>query len=303
MSQAPNPTVSIITVNYKQHDCTAECIQRTVQAIERSGVPWEIIIIDNDSPDESYPRLRERFEEQSAVKVIRAVRNGGYGYGNNVGVGASSGDVLWFLNSDAYVAKLWDINRLLDLVKAPETGLVATASTDERGVAQPVGGGDASFVWFMLSTLRLGAMFRRNKNFQPAISYLAKSLHIRPFVRYLEAFGHDQGAEVKQTTLVTGASFLCRRTVFERLKGFDEHFFLYDEDIDLSVRSVRAGYQNYICRYAAIVHSGSKTVGQQPPEEIARIKKASRLYYADKHFVGWRREIIKGLTRVTYRWL
>ena len=86
--------VSIIIVNYNTYALTSACIQSIIDHTE--GISYEIIVVDNASTDGS----KEKLESDRRIRYIYSEKNGGFGYGNNIGMKVASGDFLFLLNSD-----------------------------------------------------------------------------------------------------------------------------------------------------------------------------------------------------------
>ena len=94
LTNSINTSVSIIIVNYRTPDLTQACIDSIYT--HTKGVDFEIIVVDNCSMDESVNRL----SKDHRIKLIVSPRNGGFGYGNNLGMKVARGKYLFLLNSD-----------------------------------------------------------------------------------------------------------------------------------------------------------------------------------------------------------
>ena len=86
--------VSIIIINYNTCKMTCECIDSIVE--KTHGISYEIILVDNASTDGS----KEFFEKDERIAYIYSERNGGFGYGNNLGMKVAKGKYFFLLNSD-----------------------------------------------------------------------------------------------------------------------------------------------------------------------------------------------------------
>ena len=210
------PRASIIVVNYNGREYLTQCLCSLLDEDHRD---YEIIVVDNASTDGSAEHVEERFPE---VTVIRNETNYGFGQGNNLAVQRANGEYLAFLNPDATVEPGW-LKALMEALQTdPQAGL---ATSKILLLADPgrinTCGNDVHFTGLTLCR-GMGA-------------------------------GRHAFAELEEVSAVSGAAFVARKDVFETLGGFDESFFLYMEDTDLSLRARLAGCR---CLYApqSVVH-------------------------------------------------
>jgi N-acetylglucosaminyl-diphospho-decaprenol L-rhamnosyltransferase len=298
---ATAPRFSIVTVNYNNAALLQEVMARTLKALR--GLDYEVIVVDNGSSDDSLAVLSQHYEAVPRVRVLASGRNGGFGFGCNCGARAAQAPVLWFLNSDAWIADLTGLQRALDLVLAPGTGMLGTTALLQDGSVTPQAGSDMSFSYFMLSSFRPGRVFRSLPlPVRAALIFLLRRLP-GIFGRY--ASSHEHAAQVEPYAVrgVGGASFLVERHKFEERGGFDEGFFLYDEDGDLCLRFLAAGLTNYIEPTVTILNYLSATTSKVPKLQLKHIKRASRLRLVRKHFSGLQRILLTGVTKLTWKLL
>jgi GT2 family glycosyltransferase len=200
------PKVSVILVNANMLHHLKRCLP---SLYEQQYSNYEVLLVDNHSTDGSVEFVRAEFP---AVKVIENEANLGYAAGNNVGFKHADGAYVCVLNPDTHVAP----DMLAELVRAmeadPGTGL-ATSRILLMDQPQSINtcGNEITFT---------GLTFCRGLN-QPMEKY--------PKHEYVSA--------------VSGAAFLIRRDVLEEIGGFDEDFFTYYEETDLSLRALLAGYK------------------------------------------------------------
>ena len=210
------PSVSVIIVSYNSADCLPECLD-SLAPIIASGV--EVIVTDNASTDDSCAVVRDRYP---AVKLIEAGGNLGFAAGCNLGAAQSSGELLVFLNPDTVVEPGW----LAGLLQAYE------ADPAHTGIVMP-------------QIVLYDAPDRLN-TCGNALHYLGFCWcpdYRKPRLAASEPFG---------VAIASGACFLMPRALFERLSGFDDDYFLYHEDVDLSWRTRLAGF-DIICAPASVV--------------------------------------------------
>jgi GT2 family glycosyltransferase len=292
---------SIISVNYNNALLLVSVVNRTLATL--SGHSFEIIIVDNDSTDGSLSLLRDRFADIPCVSVVGSGRNGGFGFGCNRGAAEARSDVLWFLNSDAWVSDSGGLEEALALCRRDPTGIVGTSVVYDDAKVSPQGGGDLSFSYLLISSFRLGALFRSLP--EGLQKFMASLLRNWPglFGRYARSLDHNTVRNRYQSLGVGGASFLIRRSVYSLLGGFDEGFFLYDEDGDLCIRCVEKGFVNWIDPRVVVHTYRSASTSKVPSLKLKKIKCESRLRLIDKHFSGGRRVLLRLVTVLTWRLL
>jgi len=299
--KSSSPLVSIISVNYGNARLLAECVALSIATLGDLG--FEYLLVDNVSPDDSYEFLKTHFRNDPRVRVVQTARNGGFGSGCNYGARLARSPVLWFLNSDAWIVRLEGLTEALQYLTRPETGLIGTAVALHDGTRVPQSGGQLSFTYLALSSFRLGKLFRM----LPApVARAASSAGVfapRPLRGYLNSFSHADKANIFVAGSAGGGSFLIGRQTFHLLHGFDENFFLYDEDADLCARAIDAGYRIYVHPKIAVRMFPSATTSKMPSLELKRIKKRSRVLLITKHFSGWRRQVLRIVTSITWRLL
>lgn len=197
---------SIIIVNYNGQDEVSPCLVSVMRSMPTES---EAIVVDNASTDASAETIEHDFPH---VRLIRSKTNLGFGGGNNVGAQAARGRFLVFLNPDTQVAEGGLAALLAPLEAEPHLGLVT-------------------------AKILLAA--------QPDhINACGNTIHLTGLTLCrgmgLPKSAFDQAEEVDA---ISGAAFAIRRETFEALGGFDEDFFLYMEDTDLSWRARLAGWR------------------------------------------------------------
>ncbi len=204
--QGKQVRASVIIVNYNGRNYLEMYLSSLLSTITRDD---EILLIDNASTDGSAEYVERAFPQ---VQVIRNQANRGFGQANNQGARQTAGKYLVFLNPDTRVDPSW----LEALVEALE--------------GDPQAG---------LATSRILLMARPER-----INTCGNEIHYTGLT-LCRGMGMDRDAfdEAGEVDAVSGAAFAARREVFEELGGFDERFFLYLEDTDLSWRARLAGYK------------------------------------------------------------
>jgi GT2 family glycosyltransferase len=211
------PTASVIIVNMNGR----EDLERCLPAIMRQDYDnCEILLIDNASTDGSCEYVARAFPE---VRIVRNDANLGYAGANNIGFQLARGEYLAVLNPDTEVRAGWLRELVLALDAHPEAGLATPKilMMDEPSLVNTCGN----------NITITGLTFCRGLD-EPAESF-----------ERLEA-----------VSAVSGAAFVIRRSVLEAIGGFDEDFFMYFEETDLSLRAALAGFACLYVPTSVILH-------------------------------------------------
>jgi GT2 family glycosyltransferase len=216
------PRVSIIILTWNSYDVTRDCLA----SLEKIDYPnREVVVVDNGSGDGSPDRLAKDFP---LVRFIRNERNLGFTGGNNVGIRDALGrrpDYLLLLNNDTLVAR----DFLGKMVELAETDPTIGILTPKIYFADP-----ADRIWFA------GGRYRKGRSFP-------------------ECFGmgkRDDGSydQVQEVSFVSGCAFLIKAQVVEKIGLLDDSLFLGFEDVDWSIRAVKAGFKGMYVANAFIWH-------------------------------------------------
>lgn len=293
--------ISIVTVNYNNAALLIEVLDRTLDIL--SSYPVEVIVVDNGSPDDSFEILKSYYAKSDRVNVIASGRNGGFGFGCNAGAAVATTDILWFLNSDAWVSSTEGLDDAVKLLQNTTVGLVGTSVLLDNAEPTPQGGSDMTFSYFLLSSFRPGALFRK-------IPLSVKRL-IVPLLRampghistYADGYQSAHRSEIFECRGIGGASFFVRKGLYDKLNGFDEDFFLYDEDGDFCLRTLSSGCKNYVVPSIKVMTYPSATTSKVKSIELKKIKRHSRLLLISKHFFGIQAIVLNLVTRLTWRLL
>ncbi len=197
--------VTLIIVNYNAGDDLHNCL--TSLASDQNS--YEVIIVDNASHDDSSRQASTKFP---GIQIIYSNSNLGFGGANNLGAQRASNKYLAFLNPDTVVEPGWLEALIVALEENPQAGLTTS------------------------KILQMDDPMR--------VSGCGNEMHCTG-ITMGRGMGNDprQYTETEEVSAISGAAFAMRADLFTRLSGFDEGFFLYMEDTDLSLRARLAGYQ------------------------------------------------------------
>jgi GT2 family glycosyltransferase len=263
------PGLSIVIVNWNGGELIGQCLDSLASAPSPS-LAREVIVVDNASTDGSLAACR-----RPGVTVIENGQNLGFGAACNIGARHARAPILLFLNPDCVVAP-GSIERCLAEMRDPGIGVCGIALTDERGA-----------IWRSCARFPTTSAFVRRVF---GLHVLSARFNDGPMTDW----DHGQDADVDH---VIGAFYMMRRDVFARLEGFDERFFVYLEDLDLSLRVRRAGLRVRFLAAPPSFHVGG---GASRKVKARRVFYAtrSRILFAYKHFPAWKAHAHLALTLV-----
>ena len=228
--------LSIIFVNWNSTAYLGECIASIYQWT--SGIPFEIIVVDNASPARDVDIVKQQFDH---ITLIKSTENLGFARANNLGFLRSRGDVVLFLNPDTKLISP-AINILLQhLTSLSDAAIVGCKLlNDDLSVQTSC---VQRFPTILNQALDLDALRNRWPN--------SRLWGMAPL------FAND--SPPASVEVISGACMMLRRKVFKELGMFTEDYFMYAEDLDLSYKAICAGYRNYFVGEATAIHYGGKS--------------------------------------------
>jgi GT2 family glycosyltransferase len=249
--------LSIIIASYNARDHLQDCVLSLV--VNPPRVLHEIIVVDNDSSDGSPEMIASRFPD---IKLLKSETNMGFSKANNLAYRYSRGDHLLFLNSDTLVLRNALDNMITFQKSHPWAGIVGPK------ILNPGASPTRSYMRFLTAkTLFLGSRL------------LGKWFNVNRHRLHYTRYDYHS---VRRVPWVSGACMMVRRDVFKKAGLFDEHYFLYLEDMDLCLTAFRRGFATVYLPTAAIVHSfGGSTYWDR--QRLQRIRNRSMVHYFKKH--------------------
>jgi GT2 family glycosyltransferase len=224
--------LSVIIVSYNVKYYLEQCLYAVVAACK--NIQSEIIVVDNASRDNVINYLQLKF---STVIFVKNEMNEGFAKANNKGLNIAKGEYILYLNPDTLISENV-INTAIDFLAHNNTvGAVGVQMTDGNGNFLPES--KRSFPSVMTSFFKLSGM---------AALFPRSGL----FNKY--ALGNLDENNMYEANVLSGAFFLSRKKILDDLSGFDEDFFMFGEDIDLSYRITQQGYKNYYLGNNIIIH-------------------------------------------------
>ena len=243
--------LSVIIVNYNVRYFLELCLQSVQDALV--GIDSEIIVVDNNSDDDSCIMLAEKFPE---VKVIANKENYGFAKANNQAVSNARGQYVLILNPDTVVTK-GTFKYILNFAKS---------RNNFGALGVKLIGGDGQF----LPESKRGIP-------TPLVSlYKLSGFSSRKTGKYYA--NHLKEDEIGVVDILVGAFMFMSRKIYNEVGGFDESYFMYGEDIDLSYKILKKGYQNYYYPDCEIIHyKGECTI--RDAKRLGYFHESMRIFY------------------------
>ena len=257
--------LSVVIVSYNVCDLLRMALKSLITAAQ--ATEHEIIVVDNNSSDGSAEMIRQEFP---AVRLIVSVSNEGFASACNRGIQASSGEYVLILNPDT-VTRPDAIIKALDFMKThPDAGAAGAHMTDGNGRFLPES--KRGFPSPLAALFKFTGLYR-----------------IFPHSAFFNAYylGDCSENETCPADILTGAFMLIRRKALDMTGLFDDSFFMYGEDIDLSWRIRQAGFTNYYLHDVHITHFKGSSSGQNRDSSVRHFWDAMTIF-AEKHLQkGW----------------
>lgn len=243
--------LSVVILNYNVRYFLELCLKSVQKAL--ADIDSEIIVIDNDSKDDSCSMVKTLFPQ---VQLIENTENVGFAKANNQAVKYTNGEYLCILNPDTVVAEDTFL-KLLDFSDSKENlGIVGCKLIDGTGKYLP-----------------------ESKRNIPKVGVALKKMLGSDTSYYANHLKED---EIGEADVLVGAFMLLKRSVYKAVNGFDEDYFMYGEDIDISYRLLKLGYKNFYFGETMVIHyKGESTLKDQ--KYAQRFYHAMQLFY-EKHF-------------------
>ena len=215
---------SVILVSYNSRVDLMQCLPSLIPSLSPLD---EIILVDNASPDLTAKWIAQNYPQ---VHLICSSDNLGYGGGGNLGARFANGRYLAFLNPDTLVEPGWLDALITALESEPKTGLV---------------------------TPKILLLNKPDR-----INTCGNDMHISG-ITLCRGLGQSRNdfSEQEEVSAVSGTAFVIRKDLFTDLEGFDEHFFMYMEDTDLSLRARLGGYRCLYIPESIVHHDYTLTFG------------------------------------------
>ncbi len=239
------PSVAVIVVTYRTAALTIAALRSLAAERASAGFAIRAVVVDNASGDvAAISQAVAANDWCSWVSLITAPRNGGFGYGNNLGIkrayAQAAPSYVYLLNPDAE-ARSGAIRALIDFLEShPEAGIAGSSFENPDGTE-----------W--------NTAFR----FPGALSELCDGLSFSPVARLLSRWRvpMEMDDEVRCVDWISGASMMIRAQVLAAIGGFDERYFLYFEETDFCLRARRSGFSTWYVPQSRVMHRRGQSTG------------------------------------------
>ncbi|MEW6162055.1 MAG: bifunctional glycosyltransferase family 2 protein/class I SAM-dependent methyltransferase [Nitrospirota bacterium] len=230
------PRVSIIILNWNKLEYLKQCIENAVKNTDYPN--YEIIVLDNASTETG---TREYLESLPYISIMSPV-NLGFGKGNNKAARAASGEYLLLLNNDTIPKHDW-LTPMVDLMlNTPGCGIVGSKLLYPDGTIQHIG-------------VYMDFKGRRKHYFKKYPANIPEAL------------------EVRECEAVTAACLLIKKSVFEKVGGFDERYIQGVEDMDLCLKVRELGYKIFFCPHSVLIHFEGSSMKDMVDKQRKKNKK------------------------------
>lgn len=248
--------LSVIIVSYNVRDYLKQCLISVKKAVK--NIECEVFVVDNNSFDGSGNMVKDEFPE---VKLFLNSINSGFSAANNQAIKKAKGKYILLLNPDTIVEPDTFSKCIRFMNDHPDAGALAAKMVNGEGSYLPES--KRAFPTPLIAffkTSGLSAIF-------PGSGY---------FNRYY--LTHVDPDEIALTEVISGAFMFIRMEALIKSGMPDEDFFMYGEDIDLSYRITRAGYNNYYFPQVSIIHFKGMSTKRNGYTDILHFYNAMRIY-------------------------
>jgi Predicted glycosyltransferases len=220
--------LSIVIVSYNVRTFLDECLESVECALK--GIEAEVFVVDNASTDDTLKVLPQKYPW---VRFIANEENVGFSRGNNIAIRQATGQYVLLLNPDTNVAEptLREVLRFMD--EHPKAGGAGVMMLNGDGTRAPESRRAIPTPW--VSALKMLGFTRRY---------------------YMSHLPWDQPCRIE---VISGAFCLLRHTALDKVGLLDEDFFMYGEDIDLSYRLLKGGYESWYLPQSITHYKGKST--------------------------------------------
>ena len=257
--------ISIIIVNYNTKKLTLNFIITIYEYTK--DINFEIIVVDNASSDDSVEAIRASYP---LVKIIEPNKNLGFGRANNLGAKYAQGEYLFLLNSDTLLIE--------------NTLSVLYTFMKDRG-SENIGACGVSLLnGQQQKTISAGHFPSLLQEFSDiGFRHLYKNYYNN---KLSLAFSIPKDGDVREVYYICGAYIFMKKELFDKLKGFDEDYFMYFEETDLFFRLKKKGYSSVILTNHHLIHlEGGSTVQKETKGRLKKYQMLmnSKILYYKKH--------------------
>ena len=255
--------ISYIIVSYNTVDLTIQ----TIRSIIENCVDYEVIVIDNDSCDGTVESLRKIFGNYTNIHVINSGSNLGFSKANNIGAKIAKGDFFVFVNPDTV---------FIDDIGTKLLQMYRSKFKNKEVILSP-------------QILNPDYTEQHCMNLFPVLSVRTLIGKMQKTISY---------GNIRKSDWITGVSLSMSRETYEKLKGWNEIFDLYSEDLDICYRLRKMGGRSYVIKNIKLIHYGNqsgkqvyKTTYESERKKLNSLRVFYQQYYDDSKFLTYLRVI------------
>lgn len=254
--------IAVVALNY--NDC--QTMISYIDSISGYSNIGRIVIVDNQSTDDSYDKLKSYYNQSEKVVVISSEYNGGYGYGNNFGVRYTiekfKSEFILITNSDVHYseATLEALENMM--LSRRDIGVVAPRMLDSSGNI----------------TVNCAWKIPNSKEFVRALIGNRSKLHL--------SYDYNNNELYKYVDCVPGSLLLVRSKAFQNIQGYDEGIFLFAEETVLGIRLKEKGWKTILLLNSTFVHDHSVSINKtyKSKKKTDLLMWKSRKYILKKYY-------------------
>ena len=243
--------LSVVIVNYNVKYYVEQCLVSVERALQ--GLDGEVFVVDNHSHDGSLDYLKPRFPW---VTFIESNHNQGFARANNLAIRQSSGQYVLLLNPDTFIAE----NVLSEAVNFLD------AHPQAGGVGVRMHNAD-------------GTLARESRRGLPTPMVSLRKMLGSSGRYYMSHLSWDEPSRID---VISGAFCMMRREALDRVGLLDEDYFMYGEDIDMSYRLLKGGYENWYLPLDILHYKGEST--QKSSFRYVHVFYQAMLIFFSKHY-------------------
>ncbi|HBG49573.1 MAG TPA: glycosyltransferase family 2 protein [Cyanobacteria bacterium UBA9971] len=257
--------ISIIIVNYNTKELIKNCLESIFE--KTHGLDFEVLVVDNNSHDNSCEMIELEFPQ---VWLIKNKENKGFGAANNIAIRQSKAKYVFLLNSDTILLDN-AVKTFFDFMEKPENQKISCCGGNLYDENMVYGTSYNDFP-------TVGAIF-------------FKRFYLDKFFKEFNAGSYVPVESIKKVDSVSGADMFLRKSAFDDTGLFDEDFFLYYEDTELSYRIHKKGDEAVILPDVRILHLGGG--GSRLSSSALKIARQSELMFFEKCYGKNQKYLVK----------
>ena len=269
-----NTDLSIIIVNWNGGDLLSRCVETIVASAPR--VTYEVVIIDNDSNDNSIDRLQATeagafLKRNQQLRIFNNTENKGFGAANNQAFNLTDSPFVFLLNLDTEVHPGTIDTLMRVMLSDPQIGACGPRILNPDG------------------SLQISAFFNPPRVWHTILSQLKLYYLLPPRIRGELLLGrHWNHDRQRVVPMISGAAIFARRQMIEEVGGFDERFHMYSEDNEWCWRITQSPWKLVFVPDAVVLHHGGQSsMKRWSSDEKLRVKLEAGFHFEHRVLPRW----------------